>query len=275
MSEAPRKTPPRMIEVLATQTISPRLRRITFGGPQLAGFGPSFPAAHIKLFFPRKHQLVPRLPTIGAGGRPVWPEAGESPVVRTYSLRQHDPVAQTIDVDFVLHEPAGPAARWAEGARPGMKIGLAGPGGPTPMLKAADWYLLAGDLSALPAISCLLANLNHAARGFAFVQLEDERDKQPLRLPDGIRLTWLITNGQATPATDLVQTVQHTLWPEGRPQVWLAGENSQVVALRDLLLERFPSARANMYAVPYWKRRESEEQYHKERHRVMDELAAE
>lgn len=275
MSEAPRRSPPRMMEVLSSTRISRQLIRITFGGPELAGFGPGWPAAHIKLFFPRAHQSVPRLPTLAADGRPVWPEAGESPVVRTYSLRRHDLQQQTLEVDFVLHEPKGPAAQWAESARPGMRVGLAGPGGPSPMLRPADWYLLAGDLSALPAISALLEALPSDARGFVFVQLENDLDKQVLQVPSGVQVTWLITSGQTSACTDLVQTIQHAVWPGGTPQVWLAGENAPVVRLRDLLLSRFPGSRAAMYAVPYWKSRQTEEQYHKERHRVMDELAAE
>jgi hypothetical protein len=46
-----------------------------------------------------------------------------------------------------------------------------------------------------------------------------------------------------------------------------------VIALRDHLLATLPASRAGMYAVPYWKRRQNEEQYHKERHRIMDELS--
>lgn len=275
MSENPRRTPPRMIEVLRVRAISPGLTRIVFGGAGLADFGPGWPAAHIKLFFPRAHQTLPRLPTLDANGRPVWPEAGESPAVRTYSLRRHDPARQTIEVDFVNHEAHGPAAAWASRARPGMHIGLAGPGGPRPMLRPADWYLLAGDLSALPAISAMLEALDQAACGFVFIQLESDRDKQPLRRPDGMRVTWLVRNGSDSAATDLVRTIEHSIFPDGTPQIWLAGENSQVLALRDGLLARYQDARRTMYAVPYWKQRQTEEQYHQERHRVMDELAAE
>jgi len=280
VSEAPKRTPPRLIELLEIRPVTPSLLRLTFGGPALEGFGPGWPAAHIKLFFPRGHQTVPQLPTLNAEGRPVWPPAGEAPVVRTYSVRRHDVSRQTLEVDFVIHEPSGPASHWAAYARPGMKVGLAGPGGPQPMLSPADWYLLTGDLSALPGISALVESMPRDARGHVFVQLDDARDQQELRAPKGVQVHWLVSSaasgraGQAeADGSSWVETVRRTPFPEGTPQVWLAGENTQVVALRDHLLKTRPASRAAMYAVPYWKRRQNEEQYHKERHRIMDELS--
>jgi NADPH-dependent ferric siderophore reductase len=272
MSEAPRRTPPRLIEVLDTQRLSPGLVRITFGGLQLAGFGPGWPAAHIKLFFPRAHQRVPRLPSLSLEGRPVWPEPSESPAVRTYSLRGHDAERQTVQVDFVLHEPGGPASEWAGQARPGMQIGIAGPGGPRPLLPRAPWLLMAGDLSALPAMSVLIEALDGDARGQVWIQLDDERDRQQLSAPPGVQLFWMI-GPAAGAAAELRASLGAQPLPD-RAYFWLAGENAQVVALRDAILARDPAARGRMYAVPYWKRRENEEQYHAERHRVMDELEA-
>jgi len=209
----------------------------------------------------------------------VWPPAAESPVVRTYSVRRHDVREQRLVVDCVIHEPTGPASSWAAQARPGMQVGLAGPGGAQPMLRPADWYLLAGDLSALPAMSALLEAMPPDARGHVFVQLDDARDQQELRRPAGVHLRWLLSSELSASANNAdavgqawVRSVCRLGWPEGTPQVWLAGENTQVVLLRDHLLETLPASRVGMYAVPYWKRRHDEEQYHKERHRIMDEL---
>ena len=38
-----RRSPPRRIEVAGIETLSPAMRRITFSGPELAGFGPPMP----------------------------------------------------------------------------------------------------------------------------------------------------------------------------------------------------------------------------------------
>lgn len=268
MSE-PKRQPPRLIEVRERRQLSPHVARIVFAGEQLAGFGPAWPAAHIKLFFPRAHQRVPVLPTLSAEGRPLWPAPADKPVVRTYSVRAHDVERGTLTVDFVVHEPEGPASRWAREAHPGMKLGLAGPGGPRPMLKSADWYLLAGDLSALPAIEALLEVAPADAPVRVFLRVEHAADVRDLRAPGHASIQWLVSQ----PTSAFVDLVATGAACGGTPQVWLAGENAQVVGLRDALLARYPEARPTAYAVPYWKRRESEEQYHEERHRIMDELA--
>jgi NADPH-dependent ferric siderophore reductase len=273
MSEPTRRTPPRLLEVLGVEELSPHVRRVSLGGPALSGLV-SWPAAHIKLFFPRAHQREPSLPTLDRDGRPVWPALSERPVTRTYSVRRHDPAAGRLDVDFVLHAPHGPASAWAAQARAGMRIGLAGPGGPRPLLKPAQRYVLAGDLSALPALGALLEALPLHAHGAAFVQIPEEADMQVLSAPPGVTITWLIRDARGQRDGDLVAAVTEAPLGLGDAFVWLAGEGNQVVALRDLLLARgVPAAR--MYAVPYWKRSQSEEQYHAERHRVMDELGSE
>jgi NADPH-dependent ferric siderophore reductase len=273
MSEVAPRTPPRLLDVLGVQLISAHVKRVSLGGPALAGLR-TWPAAHIKLFFPRAHQREPSLPTLDTNHRPVWPPLSERPVTRTYSVRRHDPLAGTLDVDFVLHAPHGPASAWAARACEGMRIGLAGPGGPRPLLKPADRYVLAGDLSALPALSALLEALPEHACGTAFVQIPQEADMQVLAAPPGMTITWLIRDERGQRDGDLVRAVT-----EARPVladafVWLAGEGSQVVTLRDQFRAQGVSP-ARMYAVPYWKRSLSEEQYHEERHRVMDELGTE
>ncbi|HKO53158.1 MAG TPA: siderophore-interacting protein [Polyangiaceae bacterium] len=43
----------RLLEVVRTESLSPRMRRITLGGPELAGFVSLAPEDHVKVFFPR------------------------------------------------------------------------------------------------------------------------------------------------------------------------------------------------------------------------------
>jgi NADPH-dependent ferric siderophore reductase len=274
VSGEPKRVPPRLLQVLEARNVSPHVRRMVLGGVALSGLV-AWPAAHIKLFFPRPGQAQLRLPTLDDQGRPVWPPLAERPITRTYSVRRHDPRLSLLEVDFVLHEPGGIASQWAARAEPGMHVGLAGPGGPNPMLKAADWYLLAGDLSAISAIAALLEALPPSARGCAFVQIASERDRQVIAAPPGVQITWLVTEQRVHPCTDLVESVRNVSWPRANAFAWIAGENGQVIAIRDHLRRERGLTGDALYAVPYWKQNESEEQYHAERHRVMDELLEE
>lgn len=268
-----KKKPPRLLEVVRSERVTPHMQRITLTGATLADFPSDSVAAHIKLFLPRAHQHEPQLPTLGPDG-PIWPAAAEKPITRTYSVRRFDPVRRELEVDFVVHGDEGPASRWATRAAPGDKVGIAGPGGPRPMLGAAQWYLLAGDMTALPAIAALLEHMPADARGQVFIEVSDAGERQPLRHPDGVRVDWLY-RGDTAPcdSTLLLDAVSRLDWPAGADAfAWLAGENSAVLALRDHLRRHHGFTKANLYAVPYWKDTFNEERYHQERHRIMDEL---
>jgi len=262
------RTPPRMLEVVRAETIGHHLRRVVFSGPQLVGL-PRRPGAHIKLFFPRPHQTRPVLPELGPHG-PIWPPADVRPIVRTYTLRDYDPARNELAVEFVLHAHGGPASRWAADARPGDALGLAGPGGPDPMVPPSAFYGFVGDLSALPAIHAVLEGLPSDARGHVLCEVPDAADIRELRRPVGVEVQWFVRAPQRP--SPLPEAATRLPWNTPGTYAFLAGEHGAVVAIRDHLRARYGFDRRTMYATPYWKAAEDEETYHEERHRVMDEL---
>ncbi len=268
MTQQP-STTPRRLTVVDTTALGPRLRRITLSGRELQDFPAAGPGAHIKLFVPRPGQ-EPLLPTRGAKGL-AWPP-GERPAVRTYSLRGHDPERGTVAVEFVLHGDDGPASRWAARAQAGDPIGLAGPGGPPLYDADADFHMLAGDLSALPAIAAVLEALPASARGTALVEIADADDQQSLSHPPSVQLRWLHASTSSTDEPALAAALREVDWPgTARVSATVAGENAAVIAIRRQLLFDRGLPRAAVYAVPYWRRGDSEERYHEDRHRIMDE----
>ncbi|MCW7539442.1 siderophore-interacting protein [Aquabacterium sp. A7-Y] len=270
---APGRTPPRLLRVRRSERVTPEMQRVTLAGPALAGFPEDSAGAHIKLMFPRQGQAEPVLPTLGPDG-PVWPPAPLKPILRTYTVARYDAAAGELDVDFVLHGDEGVASRWAARARSGDAIGLAGPGGPARFCPGADWHLVIGDPSSLAMVQSVLDALPPTARGYALLEVPNRHEIRPLAVPGSLELRWLSREG--APAGDsrlLLHAVQRLPWLHGRLSVSLAGESTQVVAIRDHLLVERGVARGDMYAVPYWKDRHTEEAYHEERHRLMDEVA--
>jgi len=291
MSEKPARTPPRLLQVVRTVRITPHLQRITLGGENLLGFPVHSHGMHIKVFVPRTHQQQPQLPQLTAQGI-VWPAAHERPITRTYSVRQYRADVNELDIEFVMHAISthktdgthkitgpnkidahtSPAASWASNAKPGDWIGIAGPGGPDPLLAPADWQLLAGDLTALPAIAALLENLPDSAQGFAFIESDDALDEIKLIHPAGIVVRWLVraTDGREV----LLEAIKRIAPPLNVTSIaaFIAGENNAVVSIRDYLRATYGLHKRNLYAVPYWRRGQDEETYHQERHRIMDEV---
>ncbi|RLT96834.1 siderophore-interacting protein [Ketobacter sp.] len=268
----PRRTPPRLLRVKHTRLLSPGLKRVTLAGDALAGFPSDSDGAHIKLMFPQPHQTDPVLPTLGPSG-PVWPPDHERPIVRTYSVSRYHADAGELEVDFVLHGDNGPGSSWAQRAQPGDAIGVAGPGGPDRVKPAADWYLLVADPSAYAALAAALSALPDNARGYALMEVASADEIVPLQAPPGVTVHWLM-RGSKLPgvSTLLLDKVVSLPWLPGTPSVMVAGENSQVVAIRDYVLQEKQLPKKMLYAVPYWKDQHDEESYHAERHRIMDEL---
>ncbi|MDK2125145.1 siderophore-interacting protein [Parachitinimonas caeni] len=269
----PTRTPPRLLRVRRITDLTPHMRRITLAGDALAGFPTGTEGWHIKLMLPQAHQTEPVLPTLGPDG-PIWPPADQRPITRTYTVAAYDPVAGELDVEFVMHGDNGPASSWALHAQPGTAIGVAGPAAPALFQPQADWFLLIGDPSALPLIKAVLGQLPASAQGTVLIEVPDTTEIQPLPAPSGMPVRWLSREGRpAGESRQLLAAVQALDWP-ATPSVTLAGENSQVVAIRDWLIQSRAVPRRMLYAVPYWKDQQTEEAYHQERHRIMDELEA-
>lgn len=215
--QSPARSNPRLLEVVRATNITPHMRRVTLGGAEVAGFPSGKQGSHVKLFLPRPGQNEPVLPTMGEQG-PIWPPADQRPFARTYTIRRFDAVAGELDLDFVLHGDNGPASAWAINAKPGDRVGIAGPGARGPIPLDMAWYLFVGDETALPAISAHLETLPTSARGLAIIEVADELEIQPLIHPPQIELRWLQRNGAPAGQSQLlVATVRQLPPANGAP----------------------------------------------------------
>lgn len=115
----------RRLEVLRVVDLTPRMRRITLGGPELAGFVSLGTDDHVKLLFPQNAEQAAALETLVLG---AGKDNGPLPEMRDYTPRRYDLDALELDIDFVLHGD-GPASTWAEQAKPGQFLHIGGPRG--------------------------------------------------------------------------------------------------------------------------------------------------
>lgn len=230
---------PRTLQVISSTSVTPHMLRVTLGGAEIDSFPGDQESAYIKLIFPA-------------------PGSAKN-LMRTYTVRHQR--ADQFDVDFVLHEPAGPAAQWAKDARPGDSILIGGPGPKKLADNSADWFLIAGDMTALPAISVNLEQLPANATGHAVIEVIDEQDIQPLRHPAGVELHWLINPHPGEDSQLLVNRVRELPWLPGRPSIWAACEFSAMRALRQHFKEERQVERRDLYISSYWKLGSSEDQH--------------
>ncbi|MDN5749718.1 MAG: siderophore-interacting protein [Pseudonocardia sp.] len=242
-------TAPRLLQVRRSERITPRMIRVTLGGDELAGFSGDGPDRRIKMFFPVPGQDRPAVPRAASGG-PVWPAGEVRPAIRTYTVRRFDPGAGELDVDFVLHEGHGPAAAWARDARPGSWVAVSEPGGRYAPDPTADFHVVIGDETALPAVATVLDALPPGVPVFAFLEVADAAEEQDL--PTTVR--W-VHRGDREPGEPLTEAVRAAEFPPGRGQAWLSGESACVKDLRRHLFDDRGIDRRAVYATGYWRAR--------------------
>jgi NADPH-dependent ferric siderophore reductase len=242
----------RLLEVAAVEDLTPRLRRITLTG-DLAGFASDSPDDHVKLIFPAAGEARPRLPELGPDGL-RRAEGAPPPTMRDYTPRAFDVAAGTLVVDFVVHGD-GPAATWAAAAAPGALLGQAGPRGSRVASDDFDWYLLAGDDTALPSIARRLEELPAGARVFALMEVEGLDDEIELPSAAAVERYWLHRLG-AEPGTSgaLEHALSDLVLPPGDGFAWVGCEAAVARRLRRYLREERGLPKAYTKVTGYWKR---------------------
>ena len=243
MPESRPRRAARVVEVLRSERLSASLVRVVVGGDGLATFEPSpFTDSYVKVVFvdPRVPRPLPRTDDgrvdLDALRDASPPEL--APRMRSYTVREYDAHAGELTLDFVVHGDTGVAGPWALAARPGDEMIFLGPGGGYLPAPEAGRHLLAGDLSALPAIAVALDRLPSDATGHVVLEVHGPEDELPLLAPDGVEVTW-VHQGDERPGARLVEAVRALPWPHDDVHAFVHGEAGAVRELRrHLRLER-------------------------------------
>ncbi|MFX4292815.1 siderophore-interacting protein [Streptomyces bohaiensis] len=239
--------------VLGTERLTEHMIRVTFGGDGLRDFatGP-YTDSYVKLVFPRPGVDYPQPLDVAAIRRDM--PRDQWPLTRTYTVRRFDPGGPELVIDFVHHGDTGLAGPWAAAAAPGDEIAILGPGGAYAPDPAADWHLLVGDESALPAIAASVAELPAGARARVFLEIGDPGEEQKLQPPAGeVDIVWVDRNsggyGEA-----LLAAVTSAELPAGTGQAFVHGEAHWVKSLRRHLRHDRGMKPAQLSISGYWRR---------------------
>lgn len=251
------------MRVLRTEWLTPHMIRVVLGGPGFARFVPNaFTDKYVKLLFPQPGVTYPE-PIDLEVIRATFPRE-QWPTTRTYTVRYHDPDAGELAIDFVTHGDEGVAARWAVSTRPGDEVIVRGPGGAYAPDPAADWHLLVGDESALPAIAAALEALPPGVPATVFVQVADESEVQKLASPGDVDVTWLFRTAPDA-STALADAVRSCEFPDGVVQAFVHGEAGYVADLRRHLIADRGVSRDLLSISGYWRMGKNEDGWQAEK----------
>lgn len=244
----------RRIVVEAVTDITPAMRRITFSGDDLFGVAdrpklcsPGFDD-HVKLVLPGP--VGDGLGEHTATGFEWRPGVLER--TRDYSIRRWDEASGRLDIDVVRH-PGGLASSWAEQAGPGDVIHCAGPRGSAGPLPDADWHLLVGDETALPAIARWLEEADIDQVTHVFIEVPSAADMQHLDTLADAHITWIVRPDHIAAGKSplLMEALRGFSTPIGSGYAWCAGEALTLKPIRQLLRKRLAADRVEAHG--YWR----------------------
>lgn len=290
--------------ISAIQVLTPHFVRITVHGDELVHFGAQGLDQRIKLILPLPDGSIPDV-GLFAEPRPSLMEwygrwrtlpDGERNPIRTYTARAIRPEVAEVDIDFVLHGRTGPASIWAMDARVGDELIIVGPDerAEVDSNRGVEWQpgnasdvLLAGDETAVPAISSILESLAPGVTGHAFVEVPEPADFLDVVSPSDVEQHWLARAAGAPVGSALVPAVLdwgacfagesggaavsgteddelsepapgNLLWdipsaPDASFYAWLAGEAGVITTLRRHLVRGLGVDRKSVAFMGYWR----------------------
>lgn len=245
----------RRLEVIGVRDVTPRMRRVTLGGPEMEAFerdglahgpfvSPGFDD-HVKVLFAEDGDVERVLPVQLAEGIEWAPAPGRQG--RDYTPRRVE--NDEVDLDFVLHG-AGPAVAWARAAQPGDALWIVGPKSSIVLPEDLDWILLVGDETALPAIGRFFDERPTDAPAHAVVTIGAPTARQDLALRDGDTVSWVVAS--ATDRDVLENAVRTAIPDDGDGFAWAGAESRTLLPLRRFLSRERGLAKNRVNITGYW-----------------------
>ncbi|WP_432087087.1 ABC transporter ATP-binding protein/permease [Streptomyces sp. bgisy095] len=216
--------------VTGTELLAPHFLRVRMTSPTLLRDVVVAPAAYVRFWMPD-------------------PDDPEVEHQRGYTLTEADPATGTFAVDFVLHDPAGPASTWARRAEPGTGVRVTTLGSTRfdlpPDLPAG--YLLIGDAASIPAINGILGTLPPEVPVELYLEEHRETDRLiPLVGHPRADVHWVPRRGE----TSLAAAIPDRDWSDW--YAWATPESGSLKHLRARLRDEFGFPRGETHAQAYW-----------------------
>lgn len=264
------------VEVRSRTMLSPRFVRLTLAGESLRNFAAWGTDQRIKVVLPLPDGSIA---DFGLLDEPTphpsdwytrWkalPE-GERNVLRTYTPSAIRADAGEIDIDFYLHEPAGPASAWAAAAQPGDHLVVNGPDARMGWTGyGLHWqpgdarrFLLVADETAFPAVGGILDSLDPHASAEVFLECDDPADDivsgsspENARIHLVERGNDVHESGVERALRDWLDEQEGGLRDDDALYVWLAGEAGVTARIRRRLTAEVGIAKERVSFLGYWK----------------------
>jgi NADPH-dependent ferric siderophore reductase len=225
------------------------MTRVTFTGPELEGFTVEHPAASVRLLLSQPGKREVDIPT-WAGNEFLLPD-GQRATIRTFTPLRFDDEVLELDLDVVLHGK-GAMFDWLGASSVGDPAAISGPGRGYAIDESAIDFLLAGDETAIPAISQLITSLPSHATVRAIIEIGLPDAELPMPFHPRVTVDWQLRGPNAAPGSALVPAVRNAT-VDIETRVWAAGEAAAMHQIRTHIFEELGMPRGMATVRGYWK----------------------
>ena len=215
--------------VVDRELISPGFLRVRMTSPTVLDDVIIAPTAYLRFWFPDPD--------------------GDAEYQRGYTLTEADAETGAFAVDFVLHEPPGPATAWAQQAQPGDTVAVTSLGsvGLSVPDELPAGYLLIGDSASVPAINAILTALPAGVPVELYLEQHQDTDRLiPLAEHPRLRTHWVVRRSPAS----LAESIEDRDWSDW--YAWAAPEAGSLKRLRTRLRDDFGFPKSEIHAQAYW-----------------------
>jgi len=230
------------VEVVRVEKQSGGFVRVVLGGGALEAFVWPGAGSHLKFFPPVAEEISPA----ERAGEPA-----PRPPSRTYTPRSFDPARGELSIDFLLHGD-GLCSKWAATAQPGDHVRVSVPRAVFQPAPGATWQLLAGDDSAVPAISTIIEAGITVPSDVLIETSSLENDRPVLPCHPLTSIEW-VTARPESPGAALEEGLERWVVPAGAGSLFIAAEAVAVRRIRKMLLERGSIAPDALVTRGYWR----------------------
>ncbi|MGB8388699.1 ABC transporter ATP-binding protein/permease [Mycobacterium sp.] len=217
--------------VIETVLIAPHFVRVRMVSPTLFEDAQAEPAGWLRFWFPD-------------------PDGSATEFQRAYTISEADVPAGRFAVDIVLHDPAGPASRWARTVGPGATIAVMSLMGSSrfdvPDEQPAG-YLLIGDSASIPGINGIIGTVPDDVPIEVYLEQHDDNDTLiPLVQHPRLRVHWVARRDEKS----LAAAIESRDWSDW--YAWATPEATTLKHVRTRLRDEFGFPKSVVHAQAYW-----------------------
>lgn len=217
--------------VLETVQIAPHFVRIRMESATLFEDAEAEPAAWLRFWFPD-------------------PDGSKTEFQRAYTISEADVPACRFAVDVVLHEPAGPASKWARTVEPGATIAVMSLMGSSRFDIPEDQpagYLLIGDSASIPGMNGIVGTVPDDVAIEMYLEQHDDRDTLiPITGHSRLQVHWVLRRDEHSLA-NAIETRDWSNW-----YAWATPEATSLKNVRKRLRDAFGFPKSEVHAQAYW-----------------------